>query len=114
MSNANPANIPEDTEWVELVGQYDRLGGHYTEEEVAEVNASEVEVYLDYWQCDELRIAYDDIVYWREVRADRLLASKGGDGYDARHFEILGPMRAKTIRIARVNGMAPGWFKVLK
>lgn len=82
-------------------------------EEAAEIEAATTEVYLDAAQCEALGVSYYDLHYWKSIRADRLLASKGGDGYDDYHFNLLGPMRAKTVRLARLGNAAPGWFKVL-
>lgn len=72
-------------------------------------------VYLDRAQCRKFGVPYYEPATL-VVRADVLLASKDGDGYDNEHFDILGPLRAKSIRLTRNEGdqLGPGWFRIVK
>jgi hypothetical protein len=69
------------------------------------------QVYTDREQCNLF-----EVPYFREaeltIRADRLLRSKGGDGYDKKHQAYLKSFGTQTITLVRVKGTGPGWWTV--
>ena len=69
------------------------------------------QVYTDREQCNLFEVPYFGEAELT-VRADRLLRSKGGDGYDKHHQGYLRNFRTQTITLVRVKGMGPGWWTV--
>ena len=71
-------------------------------------------IYLDQKQCKHFDVPYfgdaTDV-----IAAEAILKSKGGDGYDQFHKDILVPLskRGCILRITRKGAlMGPGWFTI--
>ena len=68
-------------------------------------------VYLDRDQCEWFNVSYFDdgkLV----IAADRLLWSKGGDGYDAAMTKVLMDHKQDTLILERAGDESAGWYTV--
>ena len=72
---------------------------------------SDFKVYTDREQCEQFKVPYFGEAELT-VRADRLLRSKGGDGYDREHQKFLGSFGSKVICLVKIPSLGPGWWTV--
>jgi len=76
-------------------------------------------VYLDYDQCERFALSGTDPYYGGAgtelvVAASTLLRSKGGDGYDQTHKDLLKPLGSATLVLVRGETHGPGWFGIVR
>lgn len=70
-----------------------------------------MQIYIDREQCEKFQAKYfaEDTI---TVSAEALLNSKGGDGYDQEHRDVLEPFGAQQISASREQGDPPGWYNI--
>lgn len=72
-------------------------------------------IYLDQKQC-----AWFEVPYFGDastlIAADAILRSRGVEGYDQYHKDILVPLGGRTLRLVRKEDgdeyTGPGWFEI--
>ncbi len=69
------------------------------------------EIYIDRNQCKHFNLNYFKASS-KTICADVLLESKGGDGYDIKHQNILKPLGTSYLFLTRQVTNKPGWFTI--
>ena len=67
------------------------------------------QIYIDHNQCEKFNLNYFKASS-KTICADVLLDSKGGDGYDQIHQDILKPLGHDYLFLTRQVADKPGWF----
>ena len=73
-----------------------------------------MKVYTDHAQCGLFGAQYFGLNEVLVTSTEALLKSKGGDGYDKAHKELLEPFKGKTLVLQRTEGCGPGWWEIVK
>ena len=68
-------------------------------------------IYIDRDQCEMFNLRYMKASS-KTICADVLLDSKGGDGYDQTHQDILKPFGQDYLFVTRQATDRPGWFVI--
>jgi len=68
-------------------------------------------IYMDRDQCEMFNLRYMKASS-KTICADVLLSSKGGDGYDKTHQDILKPLGMDYVFLTRQATDRPGWFVI--
>ena len=68
-------------------------------------------IYIDRDQCEMFNLNYLKASN-KTICADVLLNSKGGDGYDQTHQDILKPLGTDYVFITRQVTDKPGWYVI--
>ena len=68
-------------------------------------------IYIDRDQCEMFNLNYLKASN-KTICADVLLNSKGGDGYDQIHQDILKPLGTDYVFITRQVTDKPGWYVI--
>ena len=69
------------------------------------------EIYIDRNQCKHFNLNYFKASS-KTICADVLLESKGGDGYDIKHQNILKPLGTSYLFLTRQVTNKPWWFTI--